>query len=141
MNDFTAADENYIYWFKRHSSRELTALHNSGISIRATWHFSFMNVHLSAPAELRNSGRVRGIFGNYDGDPNNEFVTRDNPNMPITSANNDEPQQYDIYLTCKYTFSYVVRWMIQYCSFTYTSIICRGSKGRRELISHSWGNN
>ena len=101
-NGYMPANGNPSYQFKRTPQAEVQLRHSSGIVITTSWLSNkYMNVIYQVPGNFENSGRVRGFFGNFDGRTDNEFAYCDNPGSPVTSANYNSHQQYNVLITCK----------------------------------------
>ena len=101
-DQYTPANGNPSYQFMRTSPQFVKARHSSGIIIQMQWLRNlYMNVIYNVPGSLRGSGRIRGLYGNFDGRADNEFATRANPTVPVTSANNNGQEQFNVLNTCE----------------------------------------
>ena len=83
-------------WHSADGNAELTRLDGvnllvsyfeSGIALTVTMYGSYLNFRAFVPDTYKD--RTQGFLGNLDGNPNNEFHTRENTN-PIPNINTDQ---------------------------------------------------
>ena len=87
-SEYAELNGNPDYMARMPDANTIVVLHSSGIVVEARWHGNFMNVYIEAPGRLQGTGRVLGICGNFDGNPNNDFFNRATPGTPVSGNPN-----------------------------------------------------
>ena len=91
--EYTRLNGDPDYMIKLISTSSIMVVHISGIVVEATWRGTYMNVNIGAPGSLLGSGRLRGIYGNFDGNAGNDFFNRATPQIPVTGGTNSAAVQ------------------------------------------------
>ena len=84
----------------RRIGTSIQVLSSTGIMIDASWYGKYMDLRMDIPGRYRSTNRVRGIYGNFDGDSTNDFSYRNEPSISLSNNINDR-QIFDIIQTCK----------------------------------------
>ena len=93
-------DSSGQFLMRRFGASSIQVLSSTGIIIDASWHGKYMNLKMDISGKYRSTNRVRGIYGNLDGDQTNDFSYRNEPNVAL-SSNINEQQIFSIIQTCK----------------------------------------
>ena len=73
----------------------------NGFSINITQNFDLLTFEIQSPSSF--NGMFKGLVGNADGDPTNDFVHR---NGALTSSNASDSQIHQFGLSCKFMFKF-----------------------------------
>ena len=91
----------------RRTGTSIQVVSLTGIIIQASWYGKYMDLRMDIPGRYRRTSRVRGIYGNFDGDSTNDFAYRNEPNVPLSNNINDH-QIFDIIQTCKKEIPHII---------------------------------